>query len=70
MNNGKPAGQDPAADEAGVEHQANTNQVRHEPVPASHDDRPRPAATERNEESARGAAAGQGDADDDDHDSG
>ncbi|MGH3400175.1 MAG: hypothetical protein ACRDPO_36390 [Streptosporangiaceae bacterium] len=69
MSNGKPAGQDPAADEAGIEHQANTNQVRHEPVPASHDDRPRPAAVERNEESAaRGAAAGPGD-DNDDQDS-
>jgi hypothetical protein len=33
-----------AAGEQEIEHQANTNQVRHEPVPASHDDDRRPAA--------------------------
>lgn len=61
MSNSKPAGHDTADGEAEIEHQANTNQVRHEPVPASHDDERRPAAVVRNEESAaRSAATGTG----------
>jgi hypothetical protein len=38
------------AEETG--HQANVNQVRHEPMPASHHDDPRQEAVERNEEYA------------------
>lgn len=57
MSNSKPAGHETADDEAEIEHQANTNQVRREPVPASHDDRRRPAAVVRNEESAASSAA-------------
>ena len=54
----KRAEEDPdQAGEPEIEHQANTNQVRDEPVPASHDDERRPAAVERNEESAAQSAS-------------
>ena len=43
MGNSQREGHDATSDEPEIEHQANTNQVRHEPVPASHDDDRRPA---------------------------
>ena len=46
-------GQEPDQDEAGREeagHQANVNQVRDEPMPASRHDDPRQDAVERNED--------------------
>jgi hypothetical protein len=41
-----------------AEHQANVNQVRHEPMPASRHDDPRQEAVERNEE--HGSAGQEG----------
>jgi hypothetical protein len=35
-----------------IEYRPNTNQARHEPIPAGHDDERRPAAVERDEETA------------------
>ena len=59
MSGSKPDRDEAAGQGTEIEHQANTNQVRHEPVPASHDDERRPAAVQRNEESAgRSAATG------------
>ncbi len=63
MSNARPEGQDTAAEseiETEIEHQANTNQVRHEPVPASHHDERRPDAVVRNEESAARSAGSGG----------
>jgi hypothetical protein len=48
-----------------AEYEASTNQVRHEPVPASHDDQA-PDAARRSEESAARAARQPG-TDDQDH---
>jgi hypothetical protein len=44
------------ADEHADEHEASVNQVRHEPVPASHHDDRRPEAVRRNEEAAASSA--------------
>lgn len=59
MSNSSREGQGTASEPA-IERQANTNQVRHEPVPASHDDDRRPDAVVRNEESAARSAASGG----------
>lgn len=40
-----------------IDHEPNVNQVRHEPVPASHHEDRRPDAVRRNEEAAAGSAA-------------
>lgn len=44
------AGKADQADETARNHQASANQVRDEPMPASHDDDPRQEAVVRNEE--------------------
>jgi hypothetical protein len=52
------AGEDDEPD--GIEHRANVNQVRHEPMPASHHADPDQQAVQRNEEHSADAAARSG----------
>jgi hypothetical protein len=58
-NEERESGQDDGPDDlaTAIEHEPNVNQIRREPVPASHHEDRRPEAVRRNEEAAADSAA-------------